>query len=242
MSRLAVALLLTGAVTLWAATSSADETPRPYSFGFVVQRGTLSPTFSGSSFTGQGTDTLGQTQHLSASGLGLGILRPPVHVYDVGVDMDIDVFHAGFFVGFGKTSADGRPRDPQSSAFDTSDLTYFRVGAELGAAYWIGGHLRLMASSMFGFQSMQVPLYGLTKTCKSGTCGANAGAYLPWLQPRLSFEVLLGEKIGLGVGAYVGTDVLRPQDFETGITLSIRGFGYDPPLPSRPAVWRAPPR
>ena len=245
MRGFAAALLaggLLGAAMLSAGAASADETPRPYSFGFVVQRGTLSPTFSGSNFKGDGVDVMGQNQHLSSTGLGLGILRPPVHVYDIGVDMDIDVFHAGLFFGIGKTSADARPRDPESAAFDTSNLTYFRVGAELGAAYWVGDHLRLMASSMLGFQAMQVPLPGLVRKCKNGTCGASADAFLPWIQPRLSFEVLLGEKIGLGVGAYVGTDVLRPQDFETGITLSIRGFGYDPPQPSRPAVWRAPPR
>jgi hypothetical protein len=220
----------------------ADETPRPYSLGFVVRRGTLSPTFSGSNFKGTGTDESGDSHTLSASGVGLGILRPPVHVYDFGVDMDFDAFHGGLFFGIGKTSADGPARDPASQSFDTSNLTYFRLGAELGTSYWIGGHLRLTAATMLGFQAMQMDLYGLTKKCKSGTCNATANALLPWLQPRLGFEVLLGDHTGVGVGAYLGTDVLRPQDFETGITISIRTFGYDPPLPARPAVMRAPPR
>ena len=225
------------------ATASAEETPRPYSYGLVVRRGTLSPTFSGSTFKGDGVDETGQQQHLEATGIGLGVLRPPVHVYDFGFDVDVDAFHGGLFFGIGKTSADGQPRDSASQAFDTANLTYFRLGAELGTSYWIGGHLRLMAASMLGFQALQMDLYGLTKRCKSSTCNATATALVPWIQPRLGFEVLLGDRVGLGVGAYVGTDLLRPQDFETGITLSLRGFGYDPPLSSsRPAVMRAPPR
>ncbi len=219
----------------------APEPPSPpepelVSLGIVFHRATLTPTLGASRFSGDGTDATGGEHHESATGAQLGILRPKVHVYDLGIDVDWDAFHGALFFGVGKTSSDANPHIADArSIYDLDDITVFRGGLELGTSYWIGDHLRWMVSGVFGFESVSMSLPGLTSKCgknKKSTCGATASTLLPWIQPRLSLEVLLGDKTGIGVGAYVATDLLRPQDIETGLTLSLRGIITSRPTPA----------
>jgi hypothetical protein len=227
------ALCAAGFLTTLASSAHAEENevlsqPEVVSLGLVFRRATYQPTLGSSNFTGHGTDGYGDDHSVNATGVQLGILRPKVNVYDFGFDLDVDAFHGGLFFGVGKTSSDAQAQISDiRRVLDVDDITIFRMGLELGSSYWIGDHLRLTAGGTIGFQLASMKLPGMVTRCgknNSATCEASASAVIPWVQPRLAAEVLLGEKIGLGVGGYVATDIIRPQDIETGVTFSFRGL------------------
>jgi hypothetical protein len=176
------------------------------------------------SFDGTGADSAGYVRSFSADGAALGVVKPRITFYDVAVAIHIGGEHEAQYVvtilgGGGTSSADATPTDPAVGDRVDRDLKAARGGLEIGVGTYVGPlPLYVQATTFFGVASVWTSVHDLSGCALRG-CTGDATAAHGYVQPRATLQLELPL---FTLGAYVGDNLLHPEEIETGLTLGVR--------------------
>lgn len=186
-------------------------------------------------FSGTGVSkTTGQRASYSREGRAMGLRHPTFW----GGELTLGYRHSyfgilvsGSIATIGK--ADSAPTDPQSTRqIGAGEITAYGGGIEAFGAVPVGP-VTLSIGAAAGIRSFSAPLLGFEpQTCTRSSRRSGRYTYpcpetattpiVPWVQPRIRFDVSLESTRSVFIGGFVGIDALGDRSLLGGVVMGFR--------------------